>query len=354
MLVSSSMYGQVSNTATMDSTDYKVKGKVTVEGYLDTYYAYNFNKPPTGSQPYFVSMSRHNEININLAFVDLKYASSRTRARLVPGFGTYVNANYVRETGSLKNLIEANAGIKIFKSKGVWLDVGVIGSPYTNESAISRDHLAYTRSLGAENVPYYLSGAKLTLPLSKKVNTYFYLLNGWQQIGDMNNNKSIGTQVEFRPSNNVLINWNTFVGREIVLKDSIFGMRYFSDLYLIYNKERLSVTSCIYYGVQKTNERNLTWWQANVVSKYSLTQSVSATIRIEYFSDPRGVLVVPVFGNDEFKVIGGSVGLNLKFDDNVLFRIEAKRLSSRSQVFNDGGKPSSGSTVVTGSLSTWF
>lgn len=125
----------------MDSSDFKVKGKVTVEGYVDGYYAYNFNQPEHGDQPYFVSMARHNEVNINLAFVDVKYSSSRVRARMVPGFGTYVNSNYARETGLLKNLIEANVGIRIFKTKGIWLDVGVLGSPYTNESAISKDHL---------------------------------------------------------------------------------------------------------------------------------------------------------------------------------------------------------------------
>ena len=170
-------FSQVINTATMDSTDYKVKGRVTVEGYVDSYYAFNFNKPSGGDIPYFVSMARHNEVNINLAFIDVKYSSQRVRARVVPGFGTYMNANYANESGSLKNLVEANAGIRLVKDKGIWLDVGVLGSPYTNESAVSKDHLAYTRSLAAENVPYYLSGIKATLPVSKKVSLYLFLIN---------------------------------------------------------------------------------------------------------------------------------------------------------------------------------
>ena len=126
---------QVTNTATMDTTSFSRKGKLSIEGYVDTYYAYNFNKPSSNDQPYFVSMARHNEVNINLAYIDLKYSSSRVRARFVPGFGTYINANYAQEPGSLKNIIEASAGIKLLEKKNIWIDFGVFGSPYTNESA---------------------------------------------------------------------------------------------------------------------------------------------------------------------------------------------------------------------------
>lgn len=252
--------GQITNTATMDSADYKVSGKVTIEGYVDTYYSYNFNNPANGDQPYLVSMSRHNEFNINLAFVDLKYSSSRVRARVVPGFGTYVNANYGNEAGSLKNLIEANAGVNLSKRKGIWLDLGVLGSPYTNESAISKDHLVYTRSLAAENVPYYLAGLKLTVPVTKNVNTYFYLINGWQQIRDQNTNKSFGSQVEYRPNNNMLINWNNYIGNESTAIDSVKGLRYFTDLYLLYVIKRISIASCVYYGLQDNANNTYKWW----------------------------------------------------------------------------------------------
>ncbi len=54
------------NTATMDTSSFAIKGKVTVEGYIDAYYAYDFNKPGK-DQPYFVSMARNNEVNINLS-----------------------------------------------------------------------------------------------------------------------------------------------------------------------------------------------------------------------------------------------------------------------------------------------
>jgi hypothetical protein len=348
------VHAQIVNTAIMDSSAYKVKGKVIVEGYVDTYYAYNFNEPKGSDQPYLVSMSRHNEININLAFIDVKYSSSRLRARVVPGFGTYVNANYINETGSLKNLIEANCGIKLFKHKNIWLDVGVLGSPYTNESAISKDHLTYTRSLAAENVPYYLSGAKLSLPVSPKLNAYLYHINGWQQINDQNSNKSFGSQIEFRPGNSLLINWNNYLGNESAAIDSVKGIRYFTDIYLIYSKGPLSVSSCLYYGVQENLETMLRWWQANVICRYAFTSLMSGSLRFEYFEDSDGALVLPIAPVNGFEAIGMSLGVNYKLEDNILFRAEAREFVSNKDVFIRNEEPASTSMTLTASFCAWF
>lgn len=338
----------------MDSADYKVAGKVVVEGYVDTYYAYNFNEPATRDQPYLVSMARHNEFNINLAFVDMKYSASRFRARVVPGFGTYVNSNYSREEGSLKNLIEANVGVRLFKNHNVWLDIGILGSPYTNESAISKDHLAYTRSLAAENVPYYLSGAKLSMPLADKLSLNLFVVNGWQQIRDDNNNKSFGSQFEFRPNDNLLLNWNTYVGKENALKDSTAGRRYFSDIFLIYQKDRMSLTSCIYYGMQKNQREKFAWWQANIITRFALTQQLSTTIRFEYFNDSQGILLLPITGNNHFETFGLSLGANARLDENILFRVEARQLIAKDPIFLDNNTPIKSSLALTGSLCAWF
>ena len=214
LILPSLAFGQVINTATMDTVGTTVIGRVGIGGYVDSYYGYNFSKPANGTNPYFVSSARHNEVTINLAYVDVRYRSTYMRARFVPGFGTYMDSNYKNEPGSLKNMVEANVGVLISEKKKIWIDIGVLGSPYTNESAISKDHLMYTRSFAPENVPYYVTGARLSVPVSRKLNAYFYVLNGWQVIQDNNSGKSIATQLEYRPNNNMLFNWTTYLGDE--------------------------------------------------------------------------------------------------------------------------------------------
>ncbi|MFN3377882.1 MAG: outer membrane beta-barrel protein, partial [Runella zeae] len=50
---------------TTDSTS-----RISVIGYIEAYYSYDFNQPFTNERPSFVySHNRHNEFNINLGFV---------------------------------------------------------------------------------------------------------------------------------------------------------------------------------------------------------------------------------------------------------------------------------------------
>ena len=74
--------------------------------------------------------------------------------------GTYMNANYAAEPEYLKNIYEANAGIKISKNENLWIDVGILPSHIGFETAIRKDNWTLTRSMVAENSPYYESWRK--------------------------------------------------------------------------------------------------------------------------------------------------------------------------------------------------
>lgn len=349
------VWSQVINTPTQDTTDFHFKGKVTVEGYLDIYYAYDFNKPPSGNRPYFVSMSRHNEFSINLAYIGIKYSSSRIRGRFVPGVGSYMNANYANEPLTFKNIVEAYAGLKLWKNKNIWMDVGVFGSHYTNESAISKDHLAYTRSFAPEYVPYYLSGVKVSFPISAKWNARVYLLNGWQQIQDANQNKSIGTQLEYQPSKWLLLNWNTYVGNEQSSSTPAFGTRYFTDLFFVYSKGKWSFTGCYYIGLQeRDNIKNGYWWQANAIGRYDITNKISVTGRLEYLEDPDQVIITPITNASSFNSYSSSLGLNLKVAENILFRAEGRTFFSDKEVYERNGEPVKNSNLITTNVTLWF
>lgn len=359
--------GQVVNTALMDTSGVALRGKVTVSGYVDLYYGYDFSRPASGDRPYFVSSARHNELTVNLAFIDVRYTSSKVRARFVPGFGTYMNANYATEPGSLRNLVEANVGVRLSRTKEIWLDAGVLGSPYTNESAISKDHLMYTRSFAPEYVPYYLSGVKLSLPLSQKVNLYLYALNGWQQIQDVNTGKALGTQVEYRPNSRVLLNWNTYLGDERSATRPTYRTRYFSDVFVIYNPGgRFDATACVYGGLQdrvgtggRTEQDR--WWQVNAIGRYRLSERASLSGRIEYFDDPRNVQITSINERPDainpFQFRSWSTGLclNVKVTENVLARFESRTFFSDLPVFRDaGGVPIRSSQLLIGNLTAWF
>lgn len=313
---------------------------LTREGYVDTYFGFDFNKPKDANRPYFVSSARHTEFNINLAYLSLKFNSPRARATFTPGFGTYMNANYSMERSTLQNLLEANVGIKLLKDKDLWLDVGVMPSPYSTESAISFDQLMYSRSIGSENVPYYLTGGRLSFPLGKKVNLSLYLLNDWQVIQDENLPLAFGTQLEYKLSSHLSLYWNTYIGNETSVNNPTYEERYFSDFYANWNPiPRFTFTASLYGGIQNlldsTEKNNGNWWQVNIQGRFQFLPQHSLAARLEYFDDPKEILVRTITGVDGFNVSSASICYTWTVIKQVLFRVEARQFLSSHYIYFD-------------------
>lgn len=361
LVLSNGSIAQVVNPATLDTTGGARIKDLTIGAYIDLYYGFSFDEPSDHVVPYMTNSNYANEVNVNLAFIDVRYQTKRLRARFVPGFGTYINANYASETGSLKNLVEANAGILLHKEKNIWFDFGVLGSPYTNESAISRDHLMYTRSLGTEYVPYYLAGGKFTVPLGVKTNFYVYVLNGWQQIHDQNNGKSIGTQIEFRPNDKHLINWNTYVGDERSAFANTYRMRYFSDVYWVFtNGKKIKSTVCASAGMQEQKNSfnvrsNHFWWASSLILSYNFTEKLSLAGRLETYSDPNKLMINTLSTEDGFVGASGGLCLNYKFNDNSLLRLEGREfVTTADQFLTKDNEHINTLPWVIGNLTVWF
>ena len=80
-------------------------GPLTITGILDAYYGYDLNQPINNLRPGFLyNYNRHNEANLNPGFVKANYQAGRVRANLVLCAGSYMNANYAAEAGTLKNI----------------------------------------------------------------------------------------------------------------------------------------------------------------------------------------------------------------------------------------------------------
>lgn len=137
----------------------QISQALTISGYLETYYSYDFANPSNHArQPFVYSYNRHNEFNLNLGFIKLAYNTDKARANIALMAGTYSNDNLSAEPGVLKNIFEANAGFKISKNKNLWVDAGIFASHIGFESAIGKDCWNLTRSILADNSPYLKVG----------------------------------------------------------------------------------------------------------------------------------------------------------------------------------------------------
>jgi len=322
---------QIANPGFADSTTGVAIGKLHLSGYLDTYVG--LGPRIAGSMPYMVSSARIGEVNVNLAALDLRYQTDRLRARIMPGWGTYMDANYAPGE---PRVVEASAGFRLKTRREVWVDAGVLGSPFTNESAISKDHLMYTRSFSAEYVPYYLSGVKLSYLPNARWNWYAYLVNGWQQVRDQVRGPGLVLQSEFRPNANVLVNGNLFAGSEQSTTGEV-GMRAFADLYVVRQiGSRWRTTADAYVGRQQTPGGARWWAQANLIAERRLSAEWRASGRLEYLHDPHQVVVAYDRGYPGFRTAASSIGLAKHLDHGML-RLESRLFYSANDSYPTPG-----------------
>ena len=334
---------------------------ISLEAYADVYFGFDFNQPEDRTRPYSVSHSRHSETNLNLAYLSIKYTSERARVNFTPGFGTYMNANYATERATLQHIVEASIGVKPWKHKGIWIDMGVFPAPYTTEGPVAHDQLLYTRSLGAEYSPYYLTGIRATVPICSKVNLYLYLINGWQIIEDINAPLSFGSTIEWKPAEMLTINWSTYVGDERATSQPQYGSRYFSDLNLTCTPDkRYTFSADVYAGRQERtdsidNKEQVNWYQGNVAVRRNLGHRQSIAARLEYFNDAHAVLVVPVTGLNRFDCGSFSLGYHVAVTGNVSFHAEGRYYISGDDVFlDDQNGPTNNAALLIGGLTAKF
>jgi hypothetical protein len=341
-----------------DSTT--AKSPFTISGYAEAYYNYDFNRPQTNTIPGFLyNFNRAGEVNLNLGFIKANYSTDRVRGNLALATGTYMNANYAAEPGVLKNIYEANIGIKISKNSNLWLDAGIMPSHIGFESAVGKDNWTLTRSLMAENSPYFESGLKLGFTSkSEKLYLAALYLNGWQRIQrvDGNTTPAFGTQITYKPSTSVTLNYSTFIGND--KPDSTRMMRYFQNFYGIFQlTEKFALTTGFDYGIEQKSKGSTdynTWLVPAVILRYSAAARVNVAARAEYYQDKNGVIISTGTANG-FQTWGFSANVDYAILPNVLWRIEARNFSSKDANYNkrtDGQKSSN--AFVTSSLMVAF
>lgn len=314
------------------------KKAVTISGYAEVYYQQDFNNPKSNSRPAFVySHNRNNEVSLNLGLIKAAYETEKVRANLGMGVGSYMNANYASEAGVLKNIYEANIGVKLSNSHNLWLDAGILPSHIGFESAIGIDCYTLTRSMMADNSPYFETGAKLSFGSSnQKWNIAVLILNGWQRIQRVEGNSTpaFGHQATFRPSEKITLNSSSFTGND--LPDNERKMRYFHNLYgQIQLNSKFALVAGFDIGAQQKEKGSSdynTWYTPAVIAKYSLTEKVSMAARGEYYYDKKGVIISSGTDNG-FQTFGASLNVDYQIMPNVVWRTEIKSLNSKDSVF---------------------
>ena len=324
---------------------------IKVSVFLETYYAYDFSNPTTETKlPFMYNYNRHNEFNVNNGLIRAQLQYGNTYASIAVHAGTYVVDNYASE--DIKLVSEAFVGMYLNDNKKSSIEVGIMPSYIGFESATTATNLTLTRSILAENSPYFMTGIKYNYKPNDKWSFSGLVTNGWQRINKPQKDvaPSLGTQIVYKPSEKATLNWSTFIGKEFY--QTKLAMRYFSNLYWdnTWNSKWRTILG-FDFGIQDSsslNDKHLYWMSPVLIAQYSISPKWQTAVRVEYYQDENNVIIAT---SDAFKTSGASLNFDYLPNSKVKLRTEARYLDSKEAIFFDN---KSDNFFVTTSLSFEF
>lgn len=339
-------------TATTDTT-----AKVTVGGFVDTYYAFDFNQPANLDRAFTTQAARHDEFNVNLAFVEVKLDAPRMRGRLALQTGTAVQANYANEPrkGAISGpdlarfIQEAVVGTRI--ASNLWIDGGIFLSHIGMEGFISRENPIYTRSLVADYSPYYESGLKATWQATSTLSALFTVVNGWQNISETNAAKSAGVRLDYSPSSATTLSYFNYGGDEALDSATHRQFRFYNGVgFRRVLSPKALVMGEVDYGMQghASGSGHSTWHGGMVTGRYEVAPTAAIVGRVERYSDRDQVILVTGVAQG-LSANGASLGVDVTPQPRVAWRSELKGLLGDGAVFpkRTGSRSTSELFVVT-------
>jgi hypothetical protein len=336
-------------TAPTDTTP-----RITFGAFVDGYFAWDAGRPPSfdrsfaGGALFTTQPARHNEFNVNLAFIEARLDAPHYRGRFALQAGTSVQSNYSGEANNgmvsgpaLARMIqEAVVGVKV--ADNVWVDGGVFYSHLGMETWVSRDNLTYSRSLVSDYSPYYQSGAKVTWTPTTKLTAQLDVVNGCRTSPRTTPARAQACDSTTQQSANRTLSYYNLVSSEAGSK-----LRVFNGVGAKQTLGKLTLLGELDLGSQSRGsdvDGSSSWFGWTAIARVQTTPRVSLVFRAEGYTDddqviiatgthPDGASSTP---NPAFHGIGGSAGLDVSPYARVLWRTEVRGWQNKDALFPDG------------------
>jgi hypothetical protein len=318
---------------------------------LDAYYAYDlgtsverdFNdRQLTGVAAF------NNEFRLNLLSLEMAHQTDdyrfgiRLRYGDVPLLLIPVDKQYTRY------LQLAYMGVA-FSSK-TWVDIGCLNNPIGFEGTNSANWLC-SNSVAGYCEPGGIIGVRVTQQCTDNLSLAIGLYNSYSIISANNTNKSIIASVNWTPTDNVSMAYNTSIGDEAP-SGTQEQLQSFNNLYVSWSPfDRLDVIAQADAALQK-NSKNLNpdsthSGTASFVSgvlalRYRISDKLYASCFVEAMNDPSGFITNGAAGSSgRLHTNGFALGLRYLPTPNTFLRLEYSFLKADQNIFlhkdNDRG-----------------
>ncbi len=177
----------------------------TIGGWVEAYYAFNFNNPENGITDLRGFDNRHHSFNLSNVAIDAHWDYEGANGRITLQWGSTPATYYLAETNGRvagtgvgaqsielwQYVQQAYAGYRFDVGGGLNVQAGLFLSPIGAEGMSVKDNWFYSRSNLFYGFPFYHTGVRVAYAASDSLTLHGWLINGWNTVLDNNREKSV-------------------------------------------------------------------------------------------------------------------------------------------------------------------
>lgn len=334
------------------------RANLTLGGYVEAGYQWNFNNPSNGITHYRGFDTRHNTFTLSNVVLDASGSLGRVSARLALQVGNTPETYYLAEPehraaggagrsdlNVWKFIQQANVGWRAPVGRGLLLEAGVFLSPIGPEGMVIHDQWNWSRSNLFFGLPFYHTGFRASYATSSRVTLSAAVFNGWNSVVDNNEEKSVLLQVTYNVADRVTVNALYFGGVERphgdpTRRDGAVPWRNLFDVYVaVYPKPWLSLLAHANAGFEP-GALGTAWWTAGALyARVRLRPWLYVAARGDLFyeSAPRdGAVAASNLFWPSAWVSSGTLTLDARPHDNVSMRLEFRHDAAAGETYFRG------------------
>jgi hypothetical protein len=195
--------GRPISSASEGSSRTASRANVTLGGYAETFWQYNFNQPFDGTTHNRAFDSVHNGITISNVVLDAQWSWQRVTGRIALQVGHTADLMYADELSAVgpttaamwRLLQQAWIAYRAPIGRGLLFEAGLFLSPIGPEGMPVKDQWNWSRSNLFSALPYYHTGVRATYALGRTMALSVGGYNGWNKLFvDNNAEKSLSVQ----------------------------------------------------------------------------------------------------------------------------------------------------------------
>ncbi len=317
-------------------------GPMAVTGYLDGYYSYNANQPTDSANGQINDLYNFNDktdqVELSVAKLTLNHDPAPVGAHFDFMYG---RTNGLVNSGLQGDYIEnAYISVKPPKAKGFEADFGKWVTSAGAEVIEANGNWNYSRSLlFAWAIPYFHTGIRTSMPVSKTETLGVQLVNGWNNVTKNDGWATVGLTSALVKTK---YTWdlNVYTGPENATAEHGYRNLFDTTLLLTPNAKFNAYINYDYgenhdAKVDGVGDTNRNTWQGVAFAAHEQVNAANAVaLRYEFFDDVNGFSTGTV---QKLNEITGTYEYHVpKLPQAVLSRAEYRRDMSSQPFFHQG------------------